>query len=167
VVSPYYDPMLAKVIVHASTRAEAARRLSHALAHARIHGLRTNRELLVRTLRHADFLEGRIDTHFLERHDPAKLAAPLADAHAERLHATAAALASQAQRRHEAKVLGPTPSGWRNNPSQFQQTRFRGSDAEISIEYCFRRDGLQLRIDGVEQGDACFAMITPSKSKCK
>ena len=96
VISPYYDPMLAKVIVHAPTRAEAARRLSHALARAQIHGLRTNRELLVRTLEHPDFLRGQTDTHFLERHDPAALAAPLGDDHAERLHAAAAALASQA-----------------------------------------------------------------------
>ncbi|HXY34489.1 MAG TPA: biotin carboxylase N-terminal domain-containing protein, partial [Planctomycetaceae bacterium] len=47
IVSPYYDSLLAKVIAYAPTRAEAARRLSRALAGAHIHGLRTNRELLV------------------------------------------------------------------------------------------------------------------------
>ena len=40
--------MLAKVIVHAPTRSEAARRLAATLARSQIHGLRTNRELLVR-----------------------------------------------------------------------------------------------------------------------
>ena len=153
VISPYYDSLLAKVIVHAPTRAEAARRLSGALRRAHIHGLRTNRELLVRTLEHPEFQQGRIDTHFLERHDPAQLGAPLGDDHAERLHAIAAALASQAQRRREAKVLRTAPSGWRNNPSQFQQTRFRGHGGEIAIEYRFRRDGVQLKIDGEEQPD--------------
>ncbi len=70
VVSPYYDSLLAKVIAHAPTRAEAARRLSHALARAHIHGLRTNRELLVRMLEHPDFLRGQTDTDFLDAPRP-------------------------------------------------------------------------------------------------
>ncbi|MBI3838344.1 MAG: biotin/lipoyl-binding protein [Planctomycetia bacterium] len=163
VISPYYDPMLAKVIVHAPTRVEAARRLRHALARAQIHGLSTNRELLVRTLEHPDFLRGQIDTRFLERHDPAALAAPLGDDHAERLHAAAAALASQAARRREAKVLDKIPSGWRNNPSQFQQTRFLGHGGEIAIEYRFQREGLQLRIDGHEQPHVRCEVATPAQ----
>jgi acetyl/propionyl-CoA carboxylase alpha subunit len=149
-VSPYFDPMLAKIIVHAPTRSEAARRLSAVLRRAQLHGLPTNRDLLVRTLEHPEFLAGRIDTHFLERHDVAILAAPLADARAERLHAAAAALAAQAQRRHTAKVLAAAPSGWRNNPAGFQQARFRGSAGEIAVEYRFSRGGLQLRVDGEE-----------------
>ena len=52
VVSPHYDPMLAKVIVHAPTRDEAVAALAATLADARIHGVTTNRDLLVRTLRH-------------------------------------------------------------------------------------------------------------------
>jgi propionyl-CoA carboxylase alpha chain len=153
VISPYYDSLLAKVIAHAPTRAEAARRLSRVLAGAQIHGLRTNRELLVRTLEHADFQRGQTDTHFLIRHDPVALAAPLGDDHALRLHAAAAALASQAGGRREAKVLGTVPSGWRNNPSQFQKTRFQCDQSEISVEYRFERDGLRLRIDGEQQAD--------------
>jgi acyl-CoA carboxylase subunit alpha len=153
VISPYYDSLLAKVIAHAPTRAEAARRLSRVLAGAQIHGLHTNRELLVRTLEHPDFQRGRTDTHFLIRHDPVALAAPLGDDRAVRLHAAAAALASQARRRGEANVLAMAPSGWRNNPSQFQQTRFQCDRGEISVEYRFERDGLRLRIDGEEQVD--------------
>ena len=71
--------MLAKVIAHAPTRAEAARALAGALERAQVHGVTTNRDLLVRILRHPDFLAGDIDTGFLERHDPAVLGAPLAD----------------------------------------------------------------------------------------
>ncbi|MEX0679245.1 MAG: biotin carboxylase N-terminal domain-containing protein [Pirellulales bacterium] len=163
VISPYYDSMLAKIIVHAPTRDEAARRLSHALRRAQIHGLRTNRELLVRTLEHPDFLRGQTDTHFLKRHDPAALAAPLGDEYAERLHAAAAALAAQARRRREAKVLGLAPSGWRNNPSQLEQTRFRGHQREIAVEYRFHRGGLQLRIDGSEQGDVRVEAAAPGQ----
>jgi propionyl-CoA carboxylase alpha chain len=53
-VSTYYDPMLAKVIAWAPTRAEAVRRLAAALERARLHGPATNRDLLVRVLRHAE-----------------------------------------------------------------------------------------------------------------
>jgi propionyl-CoA carboxylase alpha chain len=163
VISPYYDSLLAKVIAYAPTRAEAARRLSRALAAAQMHGLGTNRELLVRTLEHPEFLAGRTDTHFLVRHDPVKLAAPLGDEQAVRLHAVAAALASRAQRRHEAEALRPAPSGWRNNPSQFQQARFRCDQAEISVEYRFERDGLRLRIDGKDQADLKCRASTPEQ----
>ncbi|HET6325794.1 MAG TPA: biotin carboxylase N-terminal domain-containing protein [Planctomycetaceae bacterium] len=160
-VSPYYDSLLAKVIAYAPTRVEAARRLSRALAGAQIHGLRTNRELLVRTLEHPDFLRGQTDTHFLIRHDSAALSAPLGDDHTLRLHAVAAALASQAERRHEADVLGPVPSGWRNNPSQFQRTHFRSDQTEISVEYRFDRGVLRVRVDGEDQSDWKCIAATP------
>src|SRR5215475_952023 len=67
VVSAHYDPMLAKLIAWAPTREAAARRLAAALARAAVHGLVTNRDLLVRILRHPDFLAGRTDTGFLDR----------------------------------------------------------------------------------------------------
>src|SRR6202043_353010 len=99
VVSTYYDAMLAKVIAWAPTREEAAGRLARHLAGAIVPGVVTNRELLVRVLRHPDFLAGRTDTGFLDRHDPAALAAPLATEGARAHHALAAALAHQAGRR--------------------------------------------------------------------
>jgi acetyl-CoA carboxylase biotin carboxylase subunit len=160
VISPYYDSLLAKVIAYAPTRAEAARRLSRALAGAHIHGLRTNRELLVRTLEHPDFLNGRTDTHFLIRHDPIALAAPLGDDRALHLHAAAAALAAQAGRRREARVLATAPSGWRNNPSQFQRMRFQSDRGEIAVEYRFESDGPRLRINGETQADLKCAAAT-------
>jgi len=163
VISPYYDSLLAKVIAYAPTRVEAARRLSQTLARAQIHGVRTNRELLVHTLVHPEFLQGQTDTHFLLRNDPATLAAPLADDHAERLHAAAAALAGQAQRRSAAKVLGQAPSGWHNNPSRLELARFQGSRGEIAIEYHFGRDGLQLRINGEPQPMASCEVATPEQ----
>ena len=59
VVGPHYDPMLAKVIAHGATRTDAARRLARALRGARIHGVTTNRDLLLAILDDADFLAGR------------------------------------------------------------------------------------------------------------
>jgi propionyl-CoA carboxylase alpha chain len=147
-VSPFYDPMLAKLIVHAPSRTEAANQMASALEQTHIHGLQTNRELLVRILQHEEFIAGQTDTHFLVRHDLAQLAAPLGDKSVEQLHAAAAALAAQAGRREHAVALKTIPSGWRNNPWQFEKTSFAGSSDEIEIEYRFDRDQLKLKIDG-------------------
>lgn len=77
VVSVFYDSMLAKVIAHAPTRRRAAAVLADALARARIHGVRTNRDLLVNVLRHPAFLDGATDTAFFDTHGLDVLAAPL------------------------------------------------------------------------------------------
>ena len=140
-VTPWYDPMLAKVIAYGPTRAEAARTLGSALAGSRIHGITTNRDLLVRILRHPEFLAGEIDTGFLERHDPAVLGAPLATAEAELRHAVAAALAAATERRAGARVLGGLPAGWRNNPSGPQRQSFAAPRGEVSVSYSFDRTG--------------------------
>ncbi len=66
-VSTHYDAMLAKVIAHGPTRLAAARRLAGALDRARIHGVTTNRDLLVAILRDPDFLAARVTTDFLDR----------------------------------------------------------------------------------------------------
>ena len=68
VVSIHYDPMLAKVISYAPTRRQSALVLADALARTRLHGLRTNRELLVNVLRHPAFLDGATDTAFFDTH---------------------------------------------------------------------------------------------------
>ena len=61
-ISPYYDPMVAKVIAHGPTRADAARLLADALARAELHGTTTNRDFLVAVLRHDEFAAGDADT---------------------------------------------------------------------------------------------------------
>ncbi len=160
-VSPFYDPMLAKVISWGPNRAEAARRLARSLRRAEIHGVRTNRELLVRLLEHPEFLAGNTDTHFLERYPPSALGAPLGDERTERIHAVAAALAAQAARRAEAPVLGSLPSGWRNNPSQLNEARFQGASGEIAVGYAWQRDQLRVAIDDGEPTLARVGRCTP------
>jgi propionyl-CoA carboxylase alpha chain len=153
-VSPHYDPMLAKVIAHAPTRAEAVASLARVLASSAIHGVTTNRDLLVRTLRHPDFVAGAIDTGFLERHGLAELSSPLADERAVERHAIAAALTGRTQRRDRATVQPDMPSGWRNNPSQLEQSTFEGPSRTIAIGYRFDRTGAQLElveVDGTPQ----------------
>ena len=144
-VSIHYDPMLAKVISYAPTRRQAALVLADALARARLHGVRTNRELLVNVLRHPAFLDGATDTAFFDTHGLAKLSAPLADGAAVRLSAVAAALADAAHNRAAATVFGSIPSGWRNVASGYQVKAYRSDDdAQHRIEYRFSRTGLAL-----------------------
>jgi acetyl/propionyl-CoA carboxylase alpha subunit len=150
VVGVHYDPLLAKVIAHAPTRAEAAALLAAALDGARVHGVTTNRDLLVGVLRHPEFLAGEVDTGFLERQPPGELAAGGRAPEARRLHAAAAALAAQAARRAAATVQPTLPSGWRNNPLQLQRVDFDGEDRVLSVSYRFGRAGAleALEVDG-------------------
>ncbi|MEU0534461.1 acetyl/propionyl/methylcrotonyl-CoA carboxylase subunit alpha [Amycolatopsis tolypomycina] len=150
VVGVHYDPMLAKVITWAPTRAEAARRLAKALAATKIHGVVTNRDLLVNILRHEAFLAGETDTAFFDRHGLDTLAAPLATPDTERLSALAAALSDAAGNRARATTQGRLPSGWRNVRSAGQRKVFTVADREYEVVYALTRDGL--RVDGFEAG---------------
>ncbi len=134
-----FDALLAKVIAHAPTRAEAAARLARALERLRVHGLPTNRDFLVNVLRHEAFLAGDTTTDFIERHRPARRRAPTEDELA--LAALAAALFDQARRRSAAPVLATVPSGWRNNASAMQEGRYRHGDRELVVRYRLGRDG--------------------------
>ncbi len=147
-VSIHYDPMLAKVISYAPTRPQGALVLADALARTHLHGLRTNRELLVNVLRHPAFLDGATDTAFFDTHGLAELSAPLADDATIRLSAIAAALADAAHNRATATVLGSIPSGWRNLASGYQVKTYRDdADHEYRVEYRFTRTGLVLTDD--------------------
>jgi propionyl-CoA carboxylase alpha chain len=147
-VSIHYDPMLAKVISYAPTRRRAAQVLADALARSRVHGVRTNRDLLVNVLRHQAFLDGATDTAFFNTHGLPELARPLADNRTTRLAAVAAALADAAHNRATAAVLGDLPSGWRNVASGNQhKTYLDAAGHEYRVTYRFTRDGLVLPDD--------------------
>jgi len=143
-VGTSFDPMVAKLIAHAPTREQAIRSLAGALRRARIHGIETNRELLLAALEHPDFAADRIDTQWFERLELAPRTYPL--------HALAAALAGAAARR-----VGQTlPSGWRNNPSQLQRTTFDGYDVGYRLQ-----DGV-FEVNG-EPVDARLVALTPTR----
>lgn len=65
-VSPYYDPMLAKIITYGETREEARRRLALAVDQVRIHGVKTNKAFLGSILAHPNFAAGDATTAFIE-----------------------------------------------------------------------------------------------------
>jgi acetyl/propionyl-CoA carboxylase alpha subunit len=152
VVGVHYDSMLAKVIAHGPTRDAARRRLARALAEARLHGVTTNRDLLVAVLREPEFAAGQIDTGYLTRHDPAALGAgPGAGpdgALAVDLHLAAAALADQAARRAGATVLPGIPSGWRNVRSQDQHAAYLIDGEQHEVSYRLDAGGLRVTVDG-------------------
>ncbi|MFE0809385.1 biotin carboxylase N-terminal domain-containing protein [Streptomyces sp. NPDC058794] len=133
-IGVHYDPMLAKAVAHAPTRAEAVRRLAGALERAAIHGPATNRDLLVRSLRHEEFTSARMDTGFYDRH-LAGLTSPAPDP----LAPLAAALADA----HGRSRFG----GWRNVPSQPQVKRYTMAGEEHEARYRHTRTGLTA--DGV------------------
>ena len=127
------------------SRRQAAGVLADALARTRIHGVRTNRDLLVNVLRHPAFLDGSTDTAFFDTHGLAELAAPLADARAVELSAVAAALADAAQNRRTAAVFAAAPSGWRNLASGYQTKQYTGAAGEThEVRYRFTRTGVDL-----------------------
>jgi 3-methylcrotonyl-CoA carboxylase alpha subunit len=68
VVSPYYDPMIAKVIAHGADRATALARLAAALGETVVVGPHANAAFLKALVSHAEFRAGRFDTGFIDRH---------------------------------------------------------------------------------------------------
>jgi propionyl-CoA carboxylase alpha chain len=138
-IGPHYDPMLAKLICAGPDRAEVAGRLAASLAAAVLHGPPTNRDLLVRVLRHPRFLAGEADTGLLTEPE---LKQPLADEPAERLSAVAAALASSAVHRAHLPVPKGIPSGWRNVASQPQWSDYRGRHGDYRIGYRWQRSSV-------------------------
>ncbi|MFD3426733.1 acetyl/propionyl/methylcrotonyl-CoA carboxylase subunit alpha [Nocardia fluminea] len=152
VVGVHYDPMLAKVISYAETRAEAAHLLATALQRAKIHGLVTNRDLLVRVLRHPAFLAGDTDTAFFTTHDLAVLSAPLVSEADESLSIVAAALADSALNRGASRLAGLTPSGWRNLSSLPQTKSYESrTTGTHEVRYRFTRTGIAVEgHDGLE-----------------
>jgi acetyl/propionyl-CoA carboxylase alpha subunit len=76
-VTPFYDPMIAKLVVHADTREAAAARLADAARSVEVWPVKTNAAFLARCAGHPDFVAGRIDTGFIEaRLDALTAAAP-------------------------------------------------------------------------------------------
>jgi len=100
-VSVHYDPMLAKLIVYAETREAARRRAIAALRSYAILGIRTNIPFLIGILEHRAFVEGTIDTRFLDR-EGAGIAAAIPTAIPDELAAFARGAAGTTRASHAA-----------------------------------------------------------------
>jgi acetyl/propionyl-CoA carboxylase alpha subunit len=144
-VSPYYDSMVAKVIAHAGTRSAAASLLADALERARLHGVRTNRDMLVRVLRSAEFLAGDTTTDFVDR--VPGLAEPRTTAQAHQVHAVAAALALHATGAAHRPVQPSIPAGWRNNRSRLETVELKGDGDQVVVGLDLTRES-RVEVDG-------------------
>ena len=138
-VSVSFDPMLAKVISHATSRSQAAGSLARALEQLHLGGVRTNRDFLVNVLRSDAFLAGDTTTDFIDRVDPPR---SLNLGQNGLRHASiTAALWLQGRNRVSDPVFGALPSGWRNARLPAQSISFRIGDHETSVHYRLGRDG--------------------------
>jgi len=121
-VSPFYDPMIAKVIARGADRPEAIARLGRMLAGSAVWPVRTNASFLVKALQHADFAAGDVDTGLIGRDGEAMAAAP---------EPSAAALSGAA----DGLVAACGSFGFRLNAASVTQAHFLldGEPVEIAL----------------------------------
>jgi 3-methylcrotonyl-CoA carboxylase alpha subunit len=141
-ISPHYDPMIAKLIVHSDSREEARRRLARALQQYRVAGLTSNIPFLYRIVASDGFRDADLDTAFIERHADVLFAKQRSP---DPRDLAAAALVLRMQRETAAAAPAGDPhspwaqaDGWRMNQPAVQRFRITAGDTEH--ELLLRRD---------------------------
>jgi 3-methylcrotonyl-CoA carboxylase alpha subunit len=160
-ISPFYDSMIAKLIVHGATRDEALARLDQALAQTRIVGLATNVQFLRGILATASFAKPDLDTALIEREravlfDREPLGLPLA--------AAAVVARTLLDERRIASVDGgpfARRDGWRSHGGLARrfELEFHGATEPAMLTYG-RDGGLRLAVGGVERGLSIGALAS-------
>lgn len=143
VISPHYDPMLAKIIAHGRNRGEARRRLIKALERTTAAGITTNRGLLVRILRHNKFADAHATTAFLDEVDLCDDPTP-----SSRDLAVAAALLHR-KREADATQRSPGLVGWSSNGASRTLQRLAVADRFIDVRISGASNELSVTIEGV------------------
>ena len=166
-VTIFYDPMIAKLIVHDSDRPRALARLREALAQCVIRGPKSNIGFLERLVRHPAIVEGTIDTGYLDRHLDEFLAPPRQDT-AMLLAATTLQLLLQEAAAGAAAASASDPTspwasadGWRLGHAGTRRLAFgNGERIELTAhghggDYRIELDGSAHQVSGARlQGDA-------------
>ena len=111
-VSPFYDPMLGKLIAHGATREEARRKLLRAVQDTVLLGVQSNQRLLESLLQHPQFISGEFSTGFIPQHFSDHQSLHIHTPSAEELAIAAVLFYLASAQRHRAPL-----SGWRNNAS--------------------------------------------------
>jgi len=122
-ISPFYDPMIAKVIARGATREEARARLIKALRDTVVLGPITNRHFLIRLLEHPEFAAGKATTAFLTKH---AFPAPEVSEHQWKL-------AASLLWRQSAERYRPALRGWRNSNPEPTPIKLAVGDKERTI----------------------------------
>ena len=154
-ITPYYDPMVAKLIVWDETRELALQRMLQALAQYRIVGVANNVEFLSRLVACPAFAHADLDTGLIEREreflfpraadapDDAYLVAALATLLREEAHARAAA-GTGGDRWSPWRLQ----DGWRLNSRSERRLVFRHGESERTVVVEYADDGYRLALDG-------------------
>ncbi|MGE0101373.1 MAG: biotin carboxylase N-terminal domain-containing protein [Blastocatellales bacterium] len=129
----HYDPLLAKLIVHAQDRPAAIRRLASALRRTSVCGVATNREFLIRLLEHPSFAGGEAHTGFIAEYQK-DLLCPREDPF-ERRAMIAVALFRQINGRRSHHLLRELPDRYRNNPWRDAVLKVRTGEAEMAVAW--------------------------------
>jgi 3-methylcrotonyl-CoA carboxylase alpha subunit len=160
-VTPFYDPMIAKLIAHAPTREAAVDRLTDALAHTLVAGVRTNLAFLAALCRSESFRAGKVDTGFIDRNLAALGAVPHASDPAAAALGVARLLEGEGHEQARAENPEEPNSPWAVRDG-FQLSGVRrvvlpilvdGRDADAVVTYTAH--GMRVEVDGaVPAGDA-------------
>jgi acetyl-CoA carboxylase biotin carboxylase subunit len=129
-VSPFYDPMIAKLIAHGETREQAAEQLAEACASVEVWPVKTNAAFLARCASHPDFVAGDVDTGFIEMR---------LEALTERGFSDATILAAVSERLETFMQADFRKEVWESAPSGLLGFRMNGERAAVS---------LPMRVDG-------------------
>ncbi|MGQ7958281.1 acetyl-CoA carboxylase biotin carboxylase subunit [Pseudomonas sp. SP16.1] len=148
-VTPFYDPLLAKVIAYGATRDEARRKLLRAVENCVLLGVNGNQRFLANLLAHPDFTAGNATTAFIAEHftgDPSLAPQP---PHSEELALAAALLfqRSASARAHQGEL-----AGWRSAGSVPWRFVLRLGDQRLGVALQVLEPGSQPRLQ-VELGE--------------
>jgi len=149
-ISPYYDPMIAKLITWAPNRASAVARMDAALARFEVVGLQTNVAFLRRLMRCDSFAGADLDTGLIERER--KVLLPGAQAPAARELALAAGLvltleAQAAARRHDAADPWQQMSGWRVSANLDRALDFVVAGSTVTVRAQYAPGGFTIHVE--------------------
>lgn len=159
VVSPFYDPMLGKIIAHGATREEARRKLLRAVQGCVLLGVQTNQRLLTSILNHPAFIESRVDTGFITQHlhsDPCLLPVTVK---ASQLAVATALFYQGAASSHPSKL-----AGWSNTGPE--QRRYVLGLGEQVHEVELTRNGARLDLKIHDSLISVHVLSCDSRSAC-
>ena len=129
VITPHYDPMIAKLIAWGETREQALARLAGALAAVRVVGPDTNAAFLLRLLQSPAFAAGRMDTGLIARELDTLLASPLS---ADQICMAAACAQLEAERARQTTDPWSARDGWSNGAMPPRRLRWNlGGQATV------------------------------------
>ena len=144
-ISPFYDPMIAKLIVWGADREAALRNMSRALAQYQVVGLATNVGFLQRLVAGAAFSQADLDTGLIERHHDTLFPAPVPASPDTLALASAALLQEEAQ---AARATDPWSSanGWRLNGKLLRTLEFSDQSGPVQVQLEYAGDGSGWRL---------------------